>query len=118
MHTVYEHHRIVTLKTALKPCIHLGTDAIDHPADTGLGIVLAINLVKDIPDLLLCKTFGVQDSGQPVTFLFLIAKDGKYLGMEVVVTVTRNAEFQFPSLTIGMPQTVPLPLFLGFSRRN
>ena len=57
MHAVYEHYRVVTLKTALQPRAYLCSDTIDHPADTGLGIVPAINLIKDISDLFLRKPF-------------------------------------------------------------
>ena len=59
MHTVYEQDRVVTLKAGLQPGVYLGTNAIDHPADAGLGIVLAVNLLKDNSDLFLCKSFGI-----------------------------------------------------------
>ena len=45
--------------TALQPGVYLGTNAIGHPADAGLGIVLAVNLLKDISDLFLRQSFGI-----------------------------------------------------------
>jgi len=59
MHAVYEHYRVVTLKTALQPRAYLCSDTIDHSADAGLGIMLAVNLVEYIAYLLLSKTFGI-----------------------------------------------------------
>lgn len=39
--------------------LYLGTNAIDYPADAGLGIVLAVNLLKDISNLFLRKSFSI-----------------------------------------------------------
>ena len=77
MHIVYGHCRVVTLKAALQPRVYLWTNTIYHPADAGLGIVLAVNLVKDISDLFLRKPLSIQDSSQPVTYFLLITKNSK-----------------------------------------
>ena len=92
---VHEHDGIVPVKAAFQPLADLVPDALDHPADARLGIVLAVDLVEDIADLFLRQPLGVEDACKTVAFLLLVAKDGQNTRMEVTVAVSGDAELKF-----------------------
>ena len=74
------------------------TYTVYHAADARLGIMLPINLVKDITAQFLFQTFCVEHSCQTVTFLLLVTQDGENLRMEVTITVTGDAELKFTAM--------------------
>ena len=95
-----------------------GMDTVYHASDACLGIMLPINLVKDITDLLLCQTFCIENSCQTVTFLLLVTQDGEDLRMEVAITVTGDTELKLTAMSIGRPRTITITLIPGLSTRN
>ena len=88
---------------------NLGADTLDHPADARLGVMLAVDLVKDIAHLFLRQPFGVEDTGKPVAFFLLVAKDGQDTGMEVPVAVAGNADLKFFPVAVCVPGTASVP---------
>lgn len=80
--------------------------------------MLAINLIKDIPDLFLYKPLRIQNFHQPVVLFFLITGNRKNPGMEVATTVIGNTKLRSPALAIGLPKTIAVILIAGISRRN
>ena len=101
MYAIDEQDRIALLQVSFQAFVHLVTDTVYHAADARLGIMLPINLVKDITDLLLCQTFCIEHSCQTVTFLLLVTQDGEDLRMEVAITVTGDTELEFTAMSIG-----------------
>ena len=116
--TVHEHDGIVLVKAASQPLVDLRPDALDHPADARLGIVLAVDLVEDVANLLLRQPLGVEDARESVAFLLLVTKDGQNARMEVAVAVSGDAELKFFPVTVGVTGTVSVPLIpLAFRQK-
>ena len=109
VHTVHEHYGIVTVQTSLQPPVDLASNTLNHPADARLGVVLTVNLIKNISYLLLGQPFCVQHSCQSVTLLFLIAQYGKNLWMKVAITVSRYPELKFSAVAVCVANTISVP---------
>ena len=74
-----------------------------------LGVVLTVNLIKNISNLLLGQPLCVQHSCQSVTLLFLIAQYGKNLRMKVAITVSRYPELKFSAVAVCVANTISIP---------
>ena len=101
---------VEAVKAASQPLVDLRPDALDHPADARLGIVLSVDLVEDVANLLLRQPLGVEDSREAVAFLLLVAQDGQNTRMEVAVAVSGDAELKFFPVSVGVTGTVSVPL--------
>lgn len=86
------------------------SQVVQHPRDARLAIVLAIDVVEDIADLLLCQALAVECAGKSLTLLFLIPQYCQYTRMEVAITIPWYPEGKGATLTIRVVYSIAVTL--------
>lgn len=86
------------------------SQVVQHPRDARLAIVLAIDVVEDIADLLLCQALAVECAGKSFTLIFLTPQYCQYSWMEVAITIPRYPEGKGSTLTIRVAHSIAVPL--------
>ena len=102
--------RRVSVQTAAQPLLDIFPKVIRHPQNACLAVVFPIDVIEHLADLLLSQSLAVQSAGQAFAFVLLIAQDRQYLRMKVAIPVSGYTECKSPSLTVGVPHSVPVPL--------
>ena len=105
VYAIDEDDGVISLQRAREPLRNIFTKVVQHPRNTRLAVVLAIDILEYLADLFLRKTFRIQRSGKAFAFILLMAQDRQDPGMKIPVAITGYPERQRTTMTVTMPRT-------------
>ena len=73
VYAIDEDDGVISLQRAREPLRNIFTKVVQHPRNTRLAVVLAIDILEYLADLFLRKTFRVKRSGKTFAFILLMA---------------------------------------------
>ena len=73
VYAIDEDDWVISLQRAREPLRNIFSKVVQHPRNTRLAVVLAIDILEYLADLFLRKTFRIQRSGKAFAFILLMA---------------------------------------------
>ena len=89
---------------------HILAQIIQHTRYACPDVMFPVDVVENLPDLLLRQALGVECACKALALLLLVSGYGQYSGMEVAVPVTRNPECQCTPMAVSTTGTVSVVL--------
>src|SRR5690625_4385936 len=112
LYCINKNNWIIGLQGAPQPLTHVLAHPLDHSRDGRRAIIAPVEVLKDLPDLLLCQSLAVQGADKLFDLGLLTSQQSQYLRVEFPIAIAGDTKFKNPALSICLAVPVPVSLVI------